>query len=263
MPKKKNQTAGKPSKNIPARTNSVFSESLLGTSPIDRKKITEKKQTRISKKELDEALGKALSLIDIDTQIEDTITEKTVNVFDRLQALSRMPEVRKALDEIESEKNLNRRNGLIVEFFEKYNESYNTLKNIRKRKSYDPNVVRALCNFEKDSKGLLRYRDGKHLIIAVNLTKKNRDIFSEFEQIIKQAKKDYRIPKDNTKDKTPMLDIWKIYDLRNKSMKWSEVTACIWRKYSKDNQRQAIRYYNKASEIYASVKASINSRDDR
>jgi hypothetical protein len=52
---KNNQTAKKPSKNISTPypvTNSVLSGSLLGKSPIEHKKIPEKKQTCISKKEL-------------------------------------------------------------------------------------------------------------------------------------------------------------------------------------------------------------------
>jgi hypothetical protein len=211
---------------------------------------------------LDEVLKKALSPINIPTT--NIAIEKPINEYNRLNALSRMPAVQKALSEIENEKSKNKRNGLIAEFLEKYNVSPNVFKNIRKYKSYDPDVVQVLCNFELDStKSLSRYRDGKHLIIAVNLTKKNQDIFNELEWIIKQARKDYHIPKDNTKDKNPMLDIWEIYDLRNKGKKWSAVTARIFRKYSKQNERQAKRYYKKAKEIYESVKASINNKGDR
>lgn len=259
---KNNQTAKKPSRNISTRTNSVFSGSLLGKSPIDHKKIPEKKQTCILKKELGDVLKKSLSLID--TPTTDIIIEKPINEYDRLNALSRMPEVQKALNEIENEKDKNRRNGLMVEFSGKYKEPPNVFKNIRKRKSYDPDAVRALCNFEMDStKSLSRYRDGEHLIIAVNLTKKNQDIFNELKWIIKQARRDYCIPKDSTKDKNPMLDIWEIYDLRTKGIKSSVVTARIFRKHSEQNERQVKRYYNKAKRIYESVKASIDNRDDK
>src|SRR3990167_6042404 len=222
---KNNQTTSNLSENIHTTRiglNSAFRRYIKPS--VERKKISKKKPMLVqpSKKEIGKLIKQAIS--PIEKPATNITIKKPINEHDRFNALIRIPEVQEALSKIDKEKNKKKRVGLARCFYRKYNVPPARPKDIRKYKSYDPDVVQALCSFELDStKSLSRYRDGKHLIIVVNLTKKNQDIFNEFKRIIKQVRKDYRIPQDTTRDRDLMLNIWDVYDLRNKGMKWSVI----------------------------------------
>ena len=158
-----------------------------------------------------------------------------------------MPEVQEAISKMDKEKNKKKCRELFVEFFDKYSIVTKELQDIPKNKPYpyDLDGVHALCSFELDDVNILRgYRDGKHLIIAVNLTKKNEDILREFQRIIKQVRKDYRIPKDNTRNKEFTLDIWKVYDYHKKdNLNFSRIAKELSGKNENPTDNKIVRSY--------------------
>ena len=244
MPKKKNnQTTGKPSKN----TSFLFDY----TTP--------------------DYLDKPTKPIDV---------QKPINVFDYLNALVRIPEVQKDVDAINKEPDNEEK---ILEIHNKYWGIYGffpkLLQNTKAFYKYNKyfHCSSAIHVFSTREFGftignlhipdrISEYRDGRHIILAVDITKKKQNIIHEFKELLKRTEKDYDIPRDTTKDKDTTEDIWKIYDYKTKDKLTllaiarrmtglndnpaycSELDACLQR---------VKRAYRKANKIINTVKREV------
>lgn len=203
----------------------------------------------------------------LDTPTKTIEVKKPINMFNYLNALVRIPEVQEDLEAISKkptkEKTLEICNKYFgLEFplailqnpkdFNKYNKRF-----------HRSNSIHVLSNWEKDNLNsmskfyLSEYRDGRHVILAVDITKKKGIIIEKFKEVIDRVKKDYGIQKDTTRNKDTEKDIWGVYDLREKNVKWSVIASCILGKYSRHNGRQVIRYYDKAEKIINTVRQQV------
>ncbi len=236
MPKKKNnQTTGKPSKDTSFPYNFATPDYLdVSTKPID--------------------------------------VEKPINGFDYLNALVRIPEVQKDLEVIRKDPDnkkkelelINKYWGIDRFFpvllqnpnaFYKHNKYYHNSGAIHVFSKWEFGFTNGDFHFPGS---ISEYRDGRHVILAVDVTKKKQNIMNEFEELLNRTEDDYGIPRDTTKDKDTGKNIWGIYDLRDKGVKWSVIASRIFGKHSRDNKRQVIRYYNKAKKIINTVRQEVN-----
>ncbi len=191
MPKKKNPTTGKPSKST--------------SFPYDFTKP---------------------NYLDVPTKPIDV--EKPINKFDYLNALARIPEVQKDLmllvKEPTKEKELELINKYwgILGFSPKLLENTKALPDSLKKYLHNSKAIHVFSNWEKEPRlggiwehdPLSKYRDGRHVILAVDITKKG--IVKDFVKLLERIKKDYNIPKDKTRNKDTVKEIWEIYDYKTK-----------------------------------------------
>ena len=84
-----------------------------------------------------------------------------------------------------------------------------------KKYFHHPVAIHVLSNWKKDN--LSEYRDGRHVILAVDITKKKGDVIKEFKKVLDRIEKDYAIRKDTTRDKETVENIWEIYDCKTKN----------------------------------------------
>lgn len=190
MPKKKNQTTGKPSKN----TSIPFDFSTPNY---------------------------------LDTPTKPIDIEKPINGFDYLNALVRIPEVQKDLELLSKEPTKEKKLELINKYWGIYGFSPQLLQNPRlfyKHQKYFHNseAIHVFSNWEKEPllgghDPLSKYRDGRHVILAVDITKKKQTIIKKFKELLSKIEKDYDIPRDTTRDKDTKEDVWKIYDYKTKN----------------------------------------------
>src|SRR3990167_674385 len=122
----------------PAGSNSVLLRHIKPS--VERKKISKKKPMLVqpSKKEIGKLIKQAIS--PIEKPATNITIKKPINEHDRFNALIRIPEVQEALSKIDKEKNKKKRVGLARCFYRKYNVPPARPKDIRKYKSYDPDV---------------------------------------------------------------------------------------------------------------------------
>jgi hypothetical protein len=205
-------------------------------------------------------LDKPLKAIDI---------ESPICTFDWLSALVRTPEVQSEIDLINSEKDKEKKGLLNSNFRDKYHFSPEYLQNPEMFYKYNKyyifsDAIVVFSNFDKNSPYCLKkYRDGKHIILAVDVTKKRGGIIKEFEKLLDRIERDYKVPKDTTRDKGFVGDIWKIYDYKTKD-KLTFVEIARRLSGIKDNptyneklemHRQRVkRAYSKAKDIINRVK---------
>lgn len=244
MPKKKNPTTGKPSQNTSFPYNF--------TTP---------------------------DYIDVPTKSIDI--EKPINGFDYLNALVRIPEVKKDLELLNKEPdNKGKRLELCNKYWGIYGFSPELLQNTRaffKHNKYFHNseAIHVFSNWEKEPllggrwehDPLSKYRDGRHVLLAVDVTKKKQNIINEFKKLLNRIEKDYDIPKDTTRDKDIKEELWEIYDYKTKD-RLSFLS--IARRKTGLNENPAIcqeldtrlksikRAYHKAEEIVNAVKREVN-----
>ena len=62
-----------------------------------------------------------------------------------------------------------------------------------------------------------QYRDGKHVVLAVDVTKKDSAIMKEVGKLLGRIKKDYERPKDATKDKDTVETFGKFTIIKQKT----------------------------------------------
>lgn len=277
---KNKQTAKGPSRNIFSpcfHINSCsyykpftlpFGGGILGSTDnpsVEHKEIPEKKLTKKEKNELYKKLiYKGLS--PVDELIKPIDIKKPINEFNYLNALIRIPEVQKDLESI-SAKHVNKRERerLEVEFYRKYGEPIKLLQHpevFSKYKKYyhNLNTIHVFSNFNKnDPKCLSAYKDGKHIIIAVDMSKKKQDIMKEFEKALDRINKDYNIPKDKTRDRGTVEDIWIIYDYHKKDKQnFSQIAKKLSHSNKNPTEDEIVRsYYMKVKRAYSKAKEII------
>lgn len=193
MPKKKNKTTGKPSRN----TSIPFDFSTPNY---------------------------------LDTPTKPIEIEKPINGFDYLNALVRIPEVKKDLESLGKKPTKEKRLELINKYWgiDEFMFLLNTqdTRAFHKRNKYFHNSesIHVFSNWEKEPllggrwehDPLSKYRDGRHVILAVDVTKKKRNIINEFKKLLYNVKRDYRMLGDTTRDKETVENIWEIYDYKTK-----------------------------------------------
>lgn len=180
---------------------------------------TPKSQPEVNFQEFWKEFRKNSSYIDKPVKKKEA-TKKPLNVCDRLNALIRIPEVQRELKAIEKEASKAKKEKLTSGFFQKYKALPELLEHLeffseyqQQERYFNWDTMHVFSNFEKsDPYFISKYRDGKHIIIAVDMTKKNKDIMGDFGQTLKRIRESYKIPKDKTRDKDTVQDIWKIYD---------------------------------------------------
>lgn len=201
---------------------------------------------------------------------------KPIDKYDRLNALIRMPVVQKEALAIEKESNEKEKVELQLIFLEKYKELPGLLKHPevfnKYKHSFDLNTIHVFNNFEKsDLDSISKYRDGKHIIIAVDMSKKRKDIMREFGKVLARISKDYKIPKDNTRDKETVQDIWKIYDYHKKDkLNFVQIARKISGRKGNPSYdpklesyvKQVRTAYKKAVDIIEQVRKEIRKKDE-
>ena len=220
------------------------------------------------------------SPIYLDKPTKPIEVEKPINGFDYLNALVRIPEVQKDLEATNKEPdNKEKRLEIINKYwgiyrfspellqntkdFYKHNKYYHNSEAIHVFSTWEFGFVIGNLHFP-DS--IAEYRDGRHVILAVDVTKKKPNIINEFEKLLKRIEKDYDIPKDTSRDKDTIVDIWKIYDYKTKD---GLSLPAIARKLSGEKGNSAYcealdmyvkrvkRAYHKAKEIINTVKREV------
>jgi len=254
----------------PAGSNSAFHRYIKPS--VERKKISKKKPMLVqpSKKEIGNLIDKCLSPLDEPIKGRKRV-EKPVNMFDYLNALVRIPEIQEDLEAIrkeptkEKELVCNKYFGIPgfsskvlqnPEVFYKYNKYYHC-----------SNAIHVFSNSEKDDPNFTsEYRDGRHLILAVDITRKNPKIINDLEKLLKRIEKDYDIPKDTSRDKDTIVDIWKIYDYKTKDgLSLPEIARRLSGEKGNSAYCEALdmyvkrvkRAYHKAKEIINTVKREV------
>jgi len=182
------------------------------------------------------------SPIYLDKPTKPIEVEKPINGFDYLNALVRIPEVQKDLEATNKEPdNKEKRLEIINKYwgiyrfspellqntkdFYKHNKYYHNSEAIHVFSTWEFGFVIGNLHFP-DS--IAEYRDGRHVILAVDVTKKNRSIIKELEKVLNRIEKDYDIPKDTTKDKDTKEDIWEIYDYKTKDrLSFNEIARML------------------------------------
>ncbi len=157
----------------------------------------------------------------LDTPREPIEVKKPINGYDYLSALVRIPEVQKDMKVMIGTTDKEKRNELLY----KYRGIKYPLELLQKPTTFHryskwylhSGAVYFLSNWQKDNlNSLSQYRDGKHVVLAVDVTKKDSAIMKEVGKLLGRIKKDYERPKDATKDKDTVEDIWKVYDYKTK-----------------------------------------------
>lgn len=242
MPKKKNQTTGKPSRNTSFTYNFTTPNYLdIPTKPID--------------------------------------IERPINGFDYLNALVRIPEVQRDLEAMGKDPTEEGKLKICNKYWGIYGFSPELLQNIKvfyrhQKYFHNSETIHVFSNWEKEPllggmwkhDPLSEYRDGRHVILAVDVTKKKQTVINEFKKLLSKIEKDYDIPRDTTRDKDTKEDIWKIYDYRTKERL---SFLAIARRMTGLNDNPAIcqeldtrlksikRAYHKAEEIINTVKREV------
>lgn len=257
---------------IPRLHEDKFQESFTGD---DR--MTKKKSQTTSKPSQNTSFPDSFTTpnyLDVSTKPIDV--EKPINGFDYLNALVRIPEVQKDLELLSKEPTKEKKLELINKYWGIYRFSPQLLQNPRlfyKHQKYFHNseAIHVFSNWEKDPllgghDPLSKYRDGRHVILAVDITKKKQTVINEFKKLLSKIEKDYDIPRDTTRDKDTKEDIWKIYDYKTKE-RLSFLS--IARRKTGLNENPAIcqeldtrlksikRAYHKAEEIINTVKGEV------
>lgn len=193
---------------------------------------------------------------------------KPINEYDRFNALIRIREVQRELKAIEKETDKEKNIDLYSRFYCKYKVDAGLLKHPevfnKYKHSFNLNTIHVFMNYEKsDLNSISEYRDGRHIIIAVDITKKDAEIKKDFEQTLKRIRKDCKIPKDNTREKETVQDIWKVYDFFEKDkLNFVQIARKISGKggnptYNKGLEayvKQVRRAYKKAVDIMQRIK---------
>lgn len=241
--------------------------SILGNSPeplslfLEKHNQQAKGNTQDKPKQPSKSVSKwieeGFSPIDKPTK-QDKPKGKPINGYDRLNALIRIPEIQRELEAIEKESGKTKRTALELSFFDKYKIPAKLLKHpevFNKHKYwFDVNTIHIFSGFEKsDLDSISKYRDGKHVIIAVDMSKKRKDITREFNEVLTRISKDYKIPKDKTRDSVTTQEIWKVFDSsKNDKKSYVQIAKETSKKNldSQDSQvKQVIRAYKKADDI--------------
>lgn len=234
---------------------------------MNKPKTRQKKRTTKGKPSQKPLYPSDLTPNYLDTPAKPIEVKKPINRDNYLNALARIPEVQKDLEALSKKPTKEKER----EIWDKYIEIEFLLAILRNSKDFSKynkhfhrsDAIHVLSNWEKDKLnsmsifGPSEYRDGRHVILAVDITKKKGDIIKEFKKVLDRIEKDYAIPKDTTRDKDTEKDIWGVYDLREKNVKWSVIASRILGKYSRHNERQVIRYYDKAEKIINTVRQQV------
>lgn len=256
--------------------NTPLYRSLLGNPPEPPINTAETQdRTKPPYKSIHEWIEEGFSLIDKPTKKNKPIA-KPINRHDRLSALIRIPEIQRESEAIEQEVDKEKKSKLWWRFFENYKVFPEELKHpelFHKRKhSFDLNTMYVFNNFEKyDLDFISNYRDGKHIIIAVDMSKKRQDITRELNKTLTRISKEYKIPKDNTRDKETVQDIWKIYDYHKKDkLNFVQIASKV--SGIRDNPsynsrldsyvKQVGRAYKKAEDIIKQISKEIEEKDE-
>lgn len=226
------------------------------------------KEKKLASKEIGELLFPSPSYLDKQTKPIDV--EKPINSFDYLNALVRIPEVKKDLDVVTKEPdNEEIKLELIKKYFGIDYFSPKLLQNTKvfyKYNKYFHNSsgIHVFSNWEKDwPDSIFKYRDGRHVILAVDITKKKQNITNEFKEIVDRIRKDYDIPKDTTKDKDTKEDIWEIYDYKTQDgLNFPKIVRKLSGKEGNprligSRVKRVERAYNKAKGIINTVKQEV------
>jgi hypothetical protein len=132
-----------------------------------------------------------------------------------------MPEVQNDLKVIIRTKDKEKRD----ELFDKYRGIKFSLELLRKPTTFHryskwylhPSAIHVLSNWQKNNlNSMSEYRDGKHVMLAIDITKKKVDIIKEFKKVLDRIGKDYDIQKDTSRDKDTAENIWEVYDYKTK-----------------------------------------------
>lgn len=205
--------------------------------------------------------------------------EKSINGFDYLNALVRIPEVQKDLEAINKEPSEEKRLELINKYFGIFGFSPELLQNPKafykgNKHSRCSEAIHVFSNWEKEPllggiwkhDPLSKYRDGRHVILAVDVTKKKQNIINEFKKLLDRIEKDYDIPKDTTKDKDTVENIWEVYDYKTKDgLSLPEIARRLSGEKGNSAYNEALdmyvkrvkRAYFKAEEIINTVKREV------
>lgn len=196
--------------------------SILGNPPEPAENTFRKQdKPKLPDKSIHEWIEDGLSPLDKPTKKNKPIG-KPINGYDKLNALIRIPEIQKELEAIEKESGKTKRTELELRFFDKYKIPAKLLKHPevfgKHGHWFDLNTIHLFTNFEKsDLNSISKHRDGKYIIIAVNMSKKRQDIIRDFNKILTRISKDCKIPKDKSRDKETVWDIWEIYNYHKKN----------------------------------------------
>lgn len=182
----------------------------------------------LQEKDISKLIRKNISPIDRPTRGNKPI-RKPINGYDRLNALIRIPEVKRDLEAIEKESNERKKVELQCRFYEKYNVDVRLLQRpevFHKFKDFlNSGAIQVFSNFDKSNPDFIsKYRDGKHIIVAVDMSKKRQDITREFSKMLARINKDYKISKDKSRNRNNELDHWEIYNLyKREGLKFVEI----------------------------------------
>ena len=216
--------------------------------------------------------------------------KKPINGFDYLNALIRIPEVIRDSEVFKKEPTEEKLMELVRKYFGVYGFSPELLQHTNKfhkhNKYYsEPEAIHVFSNWEKDGfsgghsfsnweknyfsggySSLSRYRDGRHVILAVDVTKKKQTIFKELDKLLVRIKKDYGISGDTTRDRDVSLDIWKIYDYKTQEkLNFTQIARKVsglkgnpsYNERLKARLNAVKRAYSKAEEIVNRVKEDV------
>ncbi len=215
--------------------------------------------------------------LDVPTKPIDV--EKPINRFDYLNALVRIPEVQRDLDAIEKNPTKEKKLELCNKYWGIYGFSPELLQNTRAFYKYNKyfhisDAIHVFSNWEKEPllggrwehDPLSKYRDGRHVILAVDITKKKQTVINEFKKLLNRIEKDYHIPRDTTRDRGAEETIWEIYDYKTKD-KLSFLAIAKKKTGLNDNPavnpkldaclQMVKRAYHKAEEIINTVKRKV------
>ena len=184
------------------------------------------------KKEIGKLIKQAIS--PIEKPATNITIKKPINGYDRLNALIRIPKVQEDLEALSKEPTKEKELELHNKYFGIYGFSSELLQNPKAFYKYNKyfhcsSAIHVFSSWEKDWPGYMtEYRDGRHVILAVDVTKKNRSIIKELEKVLNRIEKYYDIPKDTTKDKDTKEDIWEIYDYKTKDrLSFNEIARML------------------------------------
>ena len=270
---KNNQTTSNLSENIHTTRiglNSAFRRYIKPS--VERKKISKKKPMLVQpyKKEIGKLIKQAIS--PIEKPATNITIKKPINGYDRLNALIRIPKVQEDLEALSKEPTKEKELELHNKYFGIYGFSSELLQNPKAFYKYNKyfhcsSAIHVFSSWEKDWPGYMtEYRDGRHVILAVDVTKKKPNIINEFEKLLKRIEKDYDIPKDTSRDKDTIVDIWKIYDYKTKDgLSLPEIARRLSGEKGNSAYCEALdmyvkrvkRAYHKAKEIINTVKREV------
>lgn len=235
MTKKKNQTTGKPSGNTSFSCDFTTPDYLdIPTKPIE--------------------------------------VEKPINGFDYLNALVRIPEVQEDLEKLKESELINKYWGVYgfspkllrnPQLFHRHNKFYHNSGAIHVFSNWEFGFTIGNLHFP-DS--IAEYRDGRHVILALDVTKKKQNIIHEFKELLKRIEKDYNMPKDTIKNKDTTEDIWKIYDYKTKNRLFLQEIArnlsgekgnSAYNEALDRRVKRVTRAYHKAEKIINTVKQEM------